>query len=167
MHNEKYEQNLLQYFYGELSGKDKKEFSDHLASCDICKMQLKELENLSLHLEQGKKPPADEILTDIFDKTFAKPGENLFKKIRKIISRRFYKPALVFTGVVLIAVVFDIYRKTPQIYGDLWFGDLYAEIDTVNDDIAKMDDYFALGSYIIETKLDELEKMTESFEVAI
>jgi hypothetical protein len=164
MHSEDFENELLLYFYGELEKERLGRFSKHLENCKVCKVRLEELKNFSLFTRQNQKSPPQQVLNEIYNGIRQTKKNRVFANFKSIFSRKFYKPAIAFAGAVLIVVVFNVFKK-PPIPKDLWFDDLYLQIENLNSDISKVDEYFASSDYIINTKIDDLEEMVGSVEI--
>lgn len=164
MHNEELENELLLYSYNELEETRRKKFTQHLENCKVCRTRLEELKNLSLLVRQNQKSPPQKVLESIYENIHQSRKSSLLGQFKKIFARKFYKPAIAFAGAVLVVVFFNVYQK-PSLPKDLWFDDLYEQVEILKSDISSVDEYFASSDYIIYAKMSELDEMIGSMEI--
>ena len=166
MHNKRYENSLLLYFYGELENSEKQDFMRHLQECQECKDKLALLDKVTANLNEQQLNPPEEIVEKLTALTQKKQGFSLLNFVRKHFFNNFYKPAAALAGAALIAVVLNIYQK-PSIDKNMWFGDLDGEMTLLSGQVARVEDYFAYNDGFISEEIDELNQMFESIEIDI
>jgi len=106
MSHQNFEHKLLQYFYAELSEKDRAEFEAHLAGCEECRKELNSLNAISIEFnrEFDKAQVETEVWERILEAAEAKTNKGLLSYLwpRPLVARMAVSLAL---AALLIFVV--------------------------------------------------------------
>jgi len=165
MSHEQYENTLLKFFYGELSGEQEQEFRKHLDSCSVCQKELSELKLLLQTLDKAfdqplKKEIVKRIITQAKAKTKAKIS--ITNSIKFWLKPR-WASGWAFAFLAVIAIGISVWllfpEPTPEKY-DYWL--LAEDLQSLEDKFSKD----SLIAYKSETNngLLDLEPELEGFE---
>lgn len=111
-----FEQELVLYHYGELSGSDRNNVAVHTRDCAHCALYLKELETLLPLTVQGDEPPEE------FWQNYSREMRHKLADIQEIkpwwqTVRSYFRPwaisALATTAVIALALTLTLGKKTP------------------------------------------------------
>jgi len=101
---DKTKEDVFDYFYNEMSGKEKAEFKKHVAKCGSCRRALKEIETTSRVLQTWKVPEPDVHFV------FAQEKSSWFERIKGLIpSFELFRRHAAVTFAGSIAAVFLIF----------------------------------------------------------
>jgi hypothetical protein len=165
MHNEKYQNYLLLYHYGELDDNLKQDFLTHLKRCPECKRELALLKDVDNSLTDQAFTPSRQVLDKIYKLSTVKSRFDFFDFIKNIFAVKFFKPAVVFALAIVVVVVFNIYKK-PALPENLWFDDLDNQVAMIEDEVQELRNSFGYEDYLIDAKINEIETMIDETKIS-
>lgn len=149
-----YKENRILYVYGELKGKRKKEFKEHLSSCYYCKRYIAEFQStLSLYRQLPDEEPSPEIARRILKRAKKRYASVSYRpRPRRVVNwrMRWAIPALA------SAVALFLLWILPRSGGSRWENNFEESVWRISEEISFLADAKTLN-YDIDTQIQEIE----------
>jgi predicted anti-sigma-YlaC factor YlaD len=149
---DRYKEDRILYIYGELKGRRKKSFKEHLSSCPYCKKYIEDFQSaLSLYSRLPNKEPTEKTVRRILKR--AKRVHIVAPcRERSVVTRRVRWAIPAFAGAVALFLLLIL----PHSDRNTWEDNFEETVWHINQEVSLLIEYETLN-YSIDTRIQEIK----------